>query len=107
MTRSDATTTPPTTVRTRRGSRRTLPMPPLGTPEHRAVIEHSIEAYADVTRRFQLTPDEARDTAEGLRAHARRYGLAIPYYLQSWGLGGGGTPTHGLYPDVETLKGSR
>lgn len=100
------TTTPPTATRKRRGSRArsrsTLPMPPVDTPEHRAIIAHSIEAYSDVTRRFRLAPGEARDTAEGLRQYAARYGLAVPYYLESWGLGGSGDHTEGLYPDVGT-----
>jgi len=88
----------------RRGSRRTLPMPPVDTPEHRAIIEHSIEAYADPVCRFRLSPRESRETAEGLREHAQRYGLAVPHYLQSWGLGGGSQVTKDC-PDVGTPEG--
>jgi len=89
----------------RRGSRRTLPMPPAGTPAHRVIIAHSIDAYADPVRRFRLSPREARDTAAGLREYARTYGLAIPYYLESWGLGGGSQGTKGC-PDVGTPEGA-
>jgi len=75
------------TIRTRRTpSWATLPAPEVGTPEHRALIAHSIDAYADPTRRFRLSPREIRDTAEGLRDHAARYRLAVPHYLGIWGV---------------------
>ncbi len=63
------------------------------SPEFRALIEHSIEAYADLTRRFRLSPREAHDTAEGLRGHAARLGLAVPHYLHTWGLSSTATLT--------------
>jgi len=77
----------------RHASPATRPAPAIGSPEHRALIAHSIEAYADPTRRFRLSPREIRDTAEGLRQHAVRYGLAVPHYLLTWGLSSTATLT--------------
>lgn len=95
-----------TTTRTRRGSRATLPITDHpDSPEFRALIEHSIEAYADPSRRFRLSPREIRDTADGLRGHAQRLGLPIPHYLESWGTGGSGSDhAEGLYPDIGIIE---